>query len=155
MDHLKIAADALIAILAASPLAQAAAPTQSARFEGKSITVLSDSTAKAKPEITKVVLHFTSYGWTAEKSGRRVDQNIKKFLDHLANENIPVVESEIGNIRLKPSYQFNRDLKTNVPADFLVTRQLTLTLRTRQRSSGFLMSRSRSVPSRLNPCATR
>ena len=51
-----------------------------------------------------------------------------KFLDKLAKEKVAITSTQWGPAKLKPSYQFNRDLKASVPSDFLVSRQITLEL---------------------------
>jgi uncharacterized protein YggE len=58
----------------------------------------------------------------------KTDRLIKKFLEKLSEKKVVPLEVEIGDVKLKPSFQFNRDLKTNVPSDFLASRGLDVVL---------------------------
>ncbi len=125
----KTPAFVLVAVLGLSLAANA---TLSARerieVNGKSVTVLADGSADSQPDLAVIQLHFTSFGWTVDKSRKKVDAVIKKFMDKLAEKGVKPASMKLGDVRLKPSYQFNRDLKVNVPADFLVSRKVTLNI---------------------------
>lgn len=99
-----------------------------AEIGDKSISVIAEGSASLQPDRAVIKLHFTSYGWTVDKSRKKVDELVKKFSDKLAAKGVKSAQIQVGEVRFKPSYQFNRDLKTNVPADFLVSRKVTLTL---------------------------
>lgn len=120
--------------LSSSELSAAEAPVRSAgervRVDGKFVTVLAEGSADAAPDLAVIQMHFTSFGWTVDKSRKKVDALIQKFMDKLAEKGVKPAALKIGDVRLKPSYQFNRDLKVNVPADFLVSRKITLKIET-------------------------
>ncbi len=104
------------------------APGDRVQSDGKSITVLASAGAESQPDLAVITLHFTSFGWTVDKSRKKVDGLIKRFTEKLAEKGVTPALLRISDVKLKPSYQFNRDLKTNVPADFLVSRKVTLQL---------------------------
>lgn len=112
----------------------------------KTVTILTESQVQVQPEVGIVTLHFTAYGWTVDKARKKADLLIRKFLDKLEKGKILPDHVQIGPARLKPSYQFNRDLKTNVPADFLISRQVILHLEDLS-SIGKLMDVSISIGS--------
>lgn len=106
----------------------AAEPLHRPDKTGRTLTVVAEADAEAAPDAAIVSLHFVGYGWTADKSRKKTDELVRKFLDQLKKEKIQPAEIELGAPRLKPSYQFNRDLKADVPADFLASRQVLLRL---------------------------
>lgn len=123
---MKRLAAALAALVLAAPLN--AAPKDKVEISGRTLTILSDARVEAKPDLARILLHFTAYGWTVDKSRAKVDQVVKKFLDRLEREKVPFSDIQMGDVRLKPSYQFNRDIQANVQSNFLVSRPLTLSL---------------------------
>lgn len=92
----------------------------------KTITLISEGEVKVKAELGRVALHFTAYGWTVDKARKKADQHIQEFVRKLSQKKIVPSKIQIGEAKLKPSYQFNRDLKANVPSDFLVSRRILL-----------------------------
>lgn len=94
----------------------------------KTITVTSDSRVRVKPDLATISLHFSAYGWKVDSARKKTDRVIKKFLQKLAREEVTQIKVQLGETKLKPSYQFNRDIKTHVPSDFLVSRQVNIHL---------------------------
>lgn len=133
---------AILFLLLAARCSLLAAPPE------KTLTLTSESTLAAKPDLAVVTFYFTAYGWTVNKAQTKVDQIIKKFLDKLARNKVVTSQVTTGNFKLKPSYQFNRDLKTHVPSDFLVSREVSIRLEDLS-SIGRLMDSSLSVGSFL------
>lgn len=114
--------------LPAFSFAKSVRSDSAAEIGDKSISVIAEGTAALQPDRAVIKLHFTSYGWTVDKSRKKVDELVKKFSDKITAKGVKSAQIQVGEVRFKPSYQFNRDLKTNVPADFLVSRKVTLTL---------------------------
>jgi uncharacterized protein YggE len=114
----------------------------------RTITVTSEAKAGARPDLAVVSMHFTAYGWTVNKASSKVEPLIKKFLDKLAEANVSASRVQIGEIKLKPSFQFNRDLRTHIPSDFLVSRQVDIQFENTD-DIGRLMDASLSVGSFL------
>lgn len=110
------------------PAGPSAAQTEKPSAPSRAVTILSESQIQVKPEVALISVYFTGYGWTVEKAKIKTDQLVRKFLDKLSKEKIDPSDVLVGEIKLKPSYQFNRDLKANVQSDFLVTRQVILKL---------------------------
>ena len=115
----------LALLLPAFAFAREAAP---ASKPGRTLTVISQSDAEAEPDAAVVSFYFTAYGWTVDKARKKADELVQKFLDRLKKDGVHPAQIELGQPRLKPSYQFNRDLKASVPADFLASRQVLLRL---------------------------
>ena len=114
----------------------------------KTLTLTSESSVIAKPDVAVIQFDFTAFGWTVDKAQTKVDRTVKKFLDKLAQNQVTPSQVVMGNFRLKPSYQFNRDLKAHVPSDFLVSREVTIELEDLS-AIGRLMDTSLSVGSFL------
>lgn len=94
----------------------------------KSVTIITETQTNAAPEIGVIILQFPAYGWSVEKAKMKADKLIREFNEKLSKEKIAPPKIEVGDAKLRPSYLFNRDLKTNVPSDFLVSRKVTLVL---------------------------
>lgn len=109
-----------LVLLCAQPQALAA--------KDKTVTVLSESTIEAQPDLAIITFHFSAYGWTVDRSRKKVDRIIKKFFIKLSEKGVKETKVRIGDTKLKPSYQFNRELKTHVPSDFLISRQVSIHL---------------------------
>ncbi len=94
----------------------------------RTVAVMASGEAQAKPEKAVVNFYFTGFGWTAAKAQTKADENIAGFMKKISENKVAVSSSTVGEIKLKPSYQFNRDLKTQVASDFLVSRKVSLEL---------------------------
>src|SRR5207248_11279578 len=108
------------------PALSSARETSAPIKAGRTLTVIAQAEAEVPPDAAVVSLHFTAYGWTVDKARKKADELVQKFLDRLKKDGVKPAQIELGQPRLKPSYQFNRDLKASVPADFLASRQVLL-----------------------------
>jgi len=112
----------------------------------KTVSVIAGGEAQARPEKAIVNFYFTGYGWTAAKAQAKADETIAAFLKKLSENSVVISSATVGEIKLKPSYQFNRELKTQVASDFLVSRKVTLELANAQ-AVARLMDASLSIGS--------
>ncbi len=94
----------------------------------RTLTVISEGTVQSPAEKVEVNLHFTGYGWSVAKAQAKADETIKTFLNKISENKISISSMTLEEIKLKPSYQFNRDLKAQVAADFIVSRKVILEL---------------------------
>ncbi len=97
-------------------------------IDSASLTVFSEAVYTQVPDIGVVTLYFTAFGWKVDNAKRNADKLIKKFTAELEKSAIKTTDLRVGEAKLKPSTQFNRDLKANVTADFIVSRKVTLTV---------------------------
>src|SRR4051812_40504176 len=113
MDRMK---PAILGFLLICVFTQLGYPAEKLDLQDRSLTLLVNSSYKTKPDLAIVKLDFASFGWTVEKARKNTNQTVQKFLDKLKKQNIQPSQIIIGDAKLKPSYQFNRDLKANVPS---------------------------------------
>lgn len=95
-------------------------------FKQRTLTFVSDSILETPPNIAIISIHFVGYGWSVSGAKKKLDDLLQKFQEKIAKEEIKPTKIRIGDLKLKPSYQFNRDLKTHVASDFIVSRKIIL-----------------------------
>ena len=115
-----------LAVLGPALLSPARAAEKNAE---RTVTVRVESSVSAEPDLAVINLHFSAYGWTVDRARRKADRLIKEFIEKLSQKDAGPAKVRVGETRLKPSYQFNRDMKTHVPSDFLVSRRVELEVR--------------------------